>query len=122
MRAPMTEAIKPPLHKTAASASKAAPGSPSLRPRTLAAMRPKAGSPMSPSIVAGPAAEPDCAISLSMRPLAGQAARRSASSRSRRPKPENVVDHLDGLECYLYGGSYFDGIVARRSGPMRWGQ
>ena len=36
-------------------------------------------------------------------------------------KLEKAVDHLNGLEWYLYGGSYFDGIVGRRSGPMRWG-
>jgi hypothetical protein len=35
--------------------------------------------------------------------------------------PQAAVDHLNGLEWYLYGGSYFDGIVGRRSGPMRWG-
>lgn len=35
--------------------------------------------------------------------------------------PEKAVDHLNGLDWYLYGGSYFDGIVGRRSGPMRWG-
>jgi hypothetical protein len=35
--------------------------------------------------------------------------------------PETAVAHLDGLEWYLYGGSYFDGISGRRSGPMRWG-
>ena len=35
--------------------------------------------------------------------------------------PEAAVAHLNGLEWYLYGGSYFDGIVGRRSGPMRWG-
>lgn len=35
--------------------------------------------------------------------------------------PERAVDHLNGLDWYLYGGSYFDGIVGRRSGPMRWG-
>ena len=35
--------------------------------------------------------------------------------------PERAVDHLNGLEWYLYGGSYFDGIPGRRSGPMRWG-
>ena len=35
--------------------------------------------------------------------------------------PETAVAHLNGLEWYLYGGSYFDGISGRRSGPMRWG-
>jgi hypothetical protein len=34
---------------------------------------------------------------------------------------ETAVAHLNGLEWYLYGGSYFDGISGRRSGPMRWG-
>lgn len=35
--------------------------------------------------------------------------------------PQAAVDHLNGLEWYLYGGSYFDGICGRRSGTMRWG-
>ena len=35
--------------------------------------------------------------------------------------PERAVEHLIGLEWYLYGGSYFDGIVGRRRGHMRWG-
>lgn len=35
--------------------------------------------------------------------------------------PELAIDHLHGLDWYLYGGSYFDGIAGRRSGPMRWG-
>jgi hypothetical protein len=35
--------------------------------------------------------------------------------------PEKAVDHLNGLEWYLYGGSYFDGIGGRRRGPMHWG-
>jgi hypothetical protein len=35
--------------------------------------------------------------------------------------PQAAVDHLNGLEWYLYGGSYFDGISGRRSGTMRWG-
>jgi hypothetical protein len=35
--------------------------------------------------------------------------------------PETAVALLNGLEWYLYGGSYFDGISGRRSGPMRWG-
>ena len=35
--------------------------------------------------------------------------------------PERAVEHLNALEWYLYGGSYFDGIAGRRSGPMRWG-
>ena len=39
----------------------------------------------------------------------------------RSSTPEKAVNHLNGLEWYLYGGSYFDGIVGRRSGPMRWG-
>jgi hypothetical protein len=34
--------------------------------------------------------------------------------------PETAVAHLNGLQWYLYGGSYFDGIPGRRSGPMRW--
>ena len=34
--------------------------------------------------------------------------------------PETAVAYLDGLDWYLYGGSYFDGITGRRSGPMRW--
>lgn len=35
--------------------------------------------------------------------------------------PEHAVDHLNGLGWYLYGGSYFDGAVGSRSGPMHWG-
>jgi hypothetical protein len=35
--------------------------------------------------------------------------------------PQAAVDHLNGLEWYLYGGPYFDGISGRRSGTMRWG-
>jgi hypothetical protein len=35
--------------------------------------------------------------------------------------PEAAVPHLDGLDWYLYGGSYFDGVAGKRSGPMRWG-
>ena len=35
--------------------------------------------------------------------------------------PETAVAHLNALEWYLYGGSYFDGISGRRTGPMRWG-
>ena len=35
--------------------------------------------------------------------------------------PQAAVDHLNGLEWYLYGGSSFDGISGRRSGAMRWG-
>jgi hypothetical protein len=35
--------------------------------------------------------------------------------------PEAAVPYLHGLDWYLYGGSYFDGITGRRSGPMRWG-
>lgn len=34
--------------------------------------------------------------------------------------PQTAVAHLNGLEWYLYGGSYFDGISGRRTGPMRW--
>ncbi|MFI4976610.1 MAG: hypothetical protein ACHP84_18905 [Caulobacterales bacterium] len=34
--------------------------------------------------------------------------------------PETAVPFLNGLDWYLYGGSYFDGISGRRSGPMRW--
>ena len=35
--------------------------------------------------------------------------------------PERAVDHLNGLGWYLYGGSYFNGVTGRRSGPMPWG-
>ncbi len=35
--------------------------------------------------------------------------------------PDSAVAHLNGLEWYLYGGSYFDGISGRRSGAMQWG-
>lgn len=34
--------------------------------------------------------------------------------------PEAAVPYLHGLEWYLYGGSYFDGVSGRRSGPMIW--
>lgn len=35
--------------------------------------------------------------------------------------PAQVVDHLNGLDWYLYGGSYFDGQSGQRRGPMHWG-
>ncbi len=34
--------------------------------------------------------------------------------------PETAASHLDHLEWYLYGGSYFDGVSGRRTGPMHW--
>lgn len=35
--------------------------------------------------------------------------------------PQTALPHLYGLDWYLYGGSYFGGQPARRSGPMYWG-
>lgn len=35
--------------------------------------------------------------------------------------PQAAVAHLDSLDRYLYGGSYFDGVSGWRSGPMQWG-
>ncbi|MDP3172822.1 MAG: hypothetical protein Q8M88_00115 [Phenylobacterium sp.] len=34
--------------------------------------------------------------------------------------PETALAHLDGLEWYLYGGSYY-GSSGRRRGAMHWG-
>jgi hypothetical protein len=34
--------------------------------------------------------------------------------------PETAADLLHGLPWYLYGGSYFDGVAGRKTGPMRW--
>lgn len=34
--------------------------------------------------------------------------------------PQTAADHIDGLDWYLYGGSYFD-TSGRRTGPMPWG-
>jgi len=39
---------------------------------------------------------------------------------ARSIKPEAAADILHGLNWYLYGGSYFDGAVGRKSGPMKW--
>jgi hypothetical protein len=34
---------------------------------------------------------------------------------------QTAAAYLDGLDWYLYGGSYFGGNSGRRSGPMPWG-
>jgi hypothetical protein len=52
----------------------------------------------------------------------GRWARGLISDESARTiRPEAAVPYLNGLDWYLYGGSYFDGIAGRRCGPMRWG-
>ncbi len=35
--------------------------------------------------------------------------------------PETAIAHLNSLEWYLYGGSYFLSGGGRRKGPMHWG-
>jgi hypothetical protein len=35
--------------------------------------------------------------------------------------PKAALGHLEALPGYLYGGSYFDGAVGVRTGPMPWG-